>query len=48
MVEYNKVNARLSDVQLNKLKNAVKNRQSLTLRMNIKMLMEIVYLMNYY
>ena len=37
MVEYNKVNARLSDVQLNKLKTVIKNRQSLTLRMNIKM-----------
>ena len=37
MVEYNKVNARLSDVQRNKLKTVVKNKQSLTLRMNIKM-----------
>ena len=37
MVEYNKVNVKLSDSQLNKLKSAVKNRQGLTLRMNIKM-----------
>ena len=37
MVEYNKVNARLSDSQLNRLNTAVKNRQSLILRMNIKM-----------
>ena len=34
MAEYNKVNAKLSDSQLIKLKSAVKkNRQDLTLRM---------------
>ena len=37
MVEYNKVNAKLSDSQLIKLKSAAKNRQGLTLRMNTKM-----------
>ena len=31
MVEYNKVNAKLSDSQLNELKSAVKNRQRTTL-----------------
>ena len=36
MVEYNKVNVKLSDSQQNKLKSAIKNRQYLTLRMNIK------------
>ena len=36
MVDYNKVNVKLSDSQLNKLKTAVKYRQGLTLRMNIK------------
>ena len=36
MVEYNKVNVRLSDSQINKLKT-VKSRRSLTWRMNIKM-----------
>ena len=36
MVEYNKVNVKLSNSQLNKLKTAVKNRQGLTLRINIK------------
>ena len=35
MVEYNKVNARLSDSQLNKLKSAVKNQTGVALRMNI-------------
>ena len=37
MVEYCKVNFKLPDSQINKLKSAVKNRQGLTLRMNIKM-----------
>ena len=36
MVEYNKINVKLSDSQLNKLKSAAKNRQGATLRMNIK------------
>ena len=37
MIEYNKVNVKLSDSQLNKLKSAVKNQTGVTLRMNIKM-----------
>ena len=37
MLEYNKVNVKLSDSQLNKLKTAVKNQTRATLRMNIKM-----------
>ena len=37
MVESNKVNAKLSDLQLNKQKTTAKNRQRVTLRMNIKM-----------
>ena len=36
MVEYNTVNAKLSNLQLNKLKSAVKNKQGTTLRMNAK------------
>ena len=36
MVEYSKVNVKLSDSQLYKLETAAKNRQDLTLRMNIK------------
>ena len=36
MVEYNTVNAKLSDLQLNKLKAAVKDETGATLRMNIK------------
>ena len=38
MVEYNKINAKLSNSQLNKLKSAVKNRQETILRMNARML----------
>ena len=38
MVEYKTINVKLSDSQLNKLKNAVKNKQGTTLRMNAKML----------
>ena len=37
MVEYNKVNIKLSDTQLKKLKNAVKNKTGTTLRINLKM-----------
>ena len=37
MVEYNSINAKLSDSQLNKLKRALKNKQGTTLRMNFKM-----------
>ena len=37
MVEYNTVNAKLSDSQLNKVKSAGKNRQGTTLRMNSRM-----------
>ena len=37
MVEYNKVNAKLSDSQPNKLKSAAKNQTGVTLRINIKL-----------
>ena len=37
MVEYSTVNAKLSNSQLNKLKNSVENKQGTTLRMNAKM-----------
>ena len=47
MVEYNTVNAKLSNSQLNKLKSAVKNRQGTTLRMNTRMF-NSDYLMNCY
>ena len=37
MVEYNTVNAKLSNLQLNKLKSAVKIKQGATLIMNARM-----------
>ena len=37
MVEYNQVNVKLSDTQLKKLKNAVKNKKGTTLRISLKM-----------
>ena len=38
MVEYSKVNVKLSDAQLKKLKTAVKDKTGTTLRMSLKML----------
>ena len=37
MIEYNKVNVKLSDTQLKKLKNAVKNKTGAALRISLKM-----------
>ena len=37
MVEYTKVNVKLSDRQIKKLKDAVKNNTGTTLRINLKM-----------
>ena len=38
MVEYSKVNVKLSDTQLKKLKTVAKDKAETTLRMNLKML----------
>ena len=38
MVKYSKVNAKLSDTQLKKLKDAVKDNTRATLRMNLRMI----------
>ena len=48
MVEYSKVNVKLSDSQIKKLKDAVKDNTGTTLRIDLKCLMEIIYHMNYY
>ena len=40
MVKYSKLNVKLSDTQLKKLKTAVKDKTGLTLRMNLKMFAE--------
>ena len=36
MVEYSKINCKLTNLQLNKLKKAVKSNEGLTLRLNTK------------
>ena len=46
MVEYNTVNAKLSNSQLNKLKSAVENKQETTLRVNARMFNGNNFLMN--
>ena len=48
MVEYSKVNVKLSDAQLKKRKTAVKNKTGTTPRMSFKCLMEMIYHTNYY
>ena len=40
MVEYSKVNVKLTDTQLRKLKTAVKNNVGTSLRVNMKILNE--------
>ena len=40
MIEYKTINVTLSDLQLNKLKSAFKNKQGTTLRMNAKLFNE--------
>ena len=46
MVENNKVTVKLSDAQLKKVKNALKNKTGTTLRINLKMFNGIIYHMN--
>ena len=47
MVEYNKLNKKLTDIQVKKLKTAVKNEKGTTQRISSKM-MEMICLMNCY
>ena len=48
MVEYTKVNVRLSNSQLKKLKDAVSNNTGTNLRISLKMFNGDIYHMNYY
>ena len=48
MVECSKINVKLSDTQLKKLKTLLKIKQERLLRMNLKMLGGNICLMNYY
>ena len=40
MIEYNKINVKLSDLRLSKLRPVAKNQTGVTLGMNIKMINE--------
>ena len=48
MVEYSKINCKLTNVQLNKFKKVVKSNEGATLRLDIKILIKINFRMNYY
>ena len=48
MVEYSKVNVKLTDTQLEKLKTAAKNKTGTTLKMSLKISDVIIYLTSYY
>ena len=47
MVEYSKINCKLTNIQLNKLKKAVKSNEGATLRLGIKILIKMNFRMNY-
>ena len=48
MVEYTKIDTKLSNLQLIKLKNATKNNEGVTLRTGVKTLIKKIYPMSYY
>ena len=48
MVEYSKVNVKLTDTQLKKLKTAVKDNIGTTLKMSLKMFNGIICRTNFY
>ena len=47
MVEYSEINCKLTNVQLNKFKKAVKSNEGATLRLGIKILIKMNIRMNY-
>ena len=48
MVEYSEINCKLTNVQLNKFKKAVKSNEGATLRLGIKILIKVNIRMNCY
>ena len=48
MAEYSKINCKLTNVQLNKFKKAVKSNEGATLRLGNKILIKMKLHMNYY
>ena len=48
MAEYSRINVKILDSQLTKLKTAAKYQTEATLRMNIKIFNGNIYIVNYY
>ena len=50
MIQYNSLNVKLSNSQLNKLKSAIKNETEVDLRLSANMIgdNEVLFLINYY
>ena len=48
MVEYSKINFKLTNLQLNKFKKAAKSNEGLTLRLSTKNFNKDKFLMNYF
>ena len=48
MIEYKKIDCKLSNIQLRKLRKAVKDGSELVLRLGIKKLTKMNYLTNYF
>ena len=48
MAEYSKINCKLTNAQLNKLKKAVKSNEGASLRLGIKNFNKMNFHMNYY
>ena len=48
MTQYNSLNVKLSNSQLNKFKSAIKNENEVVLRLSSNMIMKIIFLISYY
>ena len=48
MTQYNNINAKLSNSQLNKLKSAIKNETEVVLRLSPNTMIKLIFHMNYY
>ena len=52
MTQYNRVNAKLSTFQLNKLKSAIKNENDVVIRLSrnmiVTLMIKVIFHMNYY
>ena len=48
MDEYAKINCKLTNIQINKLRKAVKSNEEVKLRLGIKTFNRMNFLMNYY